>query len=56
MPSLSSGTRTVVIILALAILASPLSGCGVKPKKVDPPSGQAATQFPHTYPAPDDQH
>lgn len=44
--------RRTLIILSLAVVASSLSACGIKPRDVDAPPGEAGQQFPHIYPAP----
>lgn len=38
------------VLMAAFVLA--LSGCGKKPKAVDPPQGKAEDHFPQTYPNP----
>lgn len=43
--SLAVGILLVAFVLAL-------SGCGKKPKAVDPPQGRAEDRFPQTYPHP----
>ena len=44
----------LLLAAALAIALPGLSGCGKKPKLLDPPedAGPEAKQFPHTYPNP----
>jgi len=44
--------RPALIILSLAVVASSLSACGIKPRDVDAPPGEAGAQFPHVYPVP----
>lgn len=41
----------VYIVLA-GMLSILLSGCGVKPARLSPPSGSEDTPFPRTYPDP----
>ncbi len=39
-----------IAILTLFVSVSLLSGCGIKPKDVDPPEGAEESTFPQTYP------
>lgn len=39
-------------LLPLLILCLALTACGVKPGRVEPPAGEKADKFPHTYPDP----
>ena len=41
--------RWAVLITITAALAAPLSGCGKKPKELDPPDG-GKSGYPRTYP------
>ena len=41
--------RWFVIAAVVASLAAPLSGCGKKPKELDPPDG-GKSGYPRTYP------
>lgn len=39
-------------ILSLCVILA-VTGCGVKPRDVDPPQGKENDQFPRTYPDPE---
>jgi hypothetical protein len=39
---------------SLLLLSMLTAACGVKPSHVDPPPGAENTDFPRTYPAPDE--
>ena len=39
--------RTIILF---AIAASLVTGCGIKPGRVDPPQGKDKDTFPRTYP------
>ncbi len=42
--------------LTLALLATLLmTGCGIKPKHLEPPPGGEKSDFPRTYPTPESQ-
>lgn len=44
-----SSARILYIGLVFA-LSMPLSGCGIKPKHLEPPADAENNGFPHTYP------
>jgi hypothetical protein len=44
--------NALTLVLAMVFLSLSLSGCGIKPGDVEPPSGAGGGQFPHTYPDP----
>ena len=45
-------SRTVLITASLLALSMALGACGIKPSKVEPPTGAENTHFPATYPNP----
>ncbi len=51
MRRLTSVRYIPVYIVLAGMLSILLSGCGVKPARLSPPSGEE-TQFPRTYPDP----
>ena len=44
--------KRMCLALLLVVLACGLSGCGKRPKDIDPPVGTDAHSFPQTYPDP----
>jgi hypothetical protein len=48
-------SRLLLYSVFLTILSIGLTGCGIRPSSLEPPSGDAAGQFPRTYPAPVDE-
>lgn len=47
--------RFILYSFFAVILSMGLTGCGIRPGSLEPPSGDAAGQFPRTFPAPADE-
>jgi hypothetical protein len=45
--------RLTILSLAVMALLAGITGCGIKPSKVDPPPSVRHDTFPKTYPDPE---